>query len=51
MHPVNVITTILGILVVFGVAGMVLANPKSTNSLLASGTSFITHTTNVLKNG
>lgn len=51
MSAVKVITTILGLLVIFGVAAMMVTNPNATNSLLASGTSFITNTTNTLEKG
>lgn len=51
MDAVKTITSVLWVLVIFGIMWQVLRNPQGANSLLASGTSVITNTTNTLKNG
>lgn len=51
MDPTKVITTVLTILVVFGVMWMIVRHVTAANALLASGTSLITNTTAALENG
>lgn len=51
MDPTKVITTILTILVVFGVMWMIVRHAGNATALMASGTSLITNTTAALENG